>query len=271
MVKREFPSHFKISFLSPTRIHGLQLDLNFPNTLQPDQIIDLECDVLKDEIKRAVWDCVTDKSSLGPNGVRRSNSSFIALIPKTRDANMVKDFRPISLIGSMYKVIAKILVNRLVLVLVNAKKKQTWFSKVDFEKALIRSDGIDLDDILKVLRKNFQFTKAQTGITLSPFLFILVMEHYTSHPKIDLMLWVCSKELFLESFTVHQSSLNMSKVRCVMGIYGGIADKEAQDNYKDWLFPHIKTTITYLVRNSGHMSRIQSWNETIKSNGSSFS
>ncbi|GKD77438.1 hypothetical protein Tco_1340059 [Tanacetum coccineum] len=45
----------------------LQLDLNFPNTLQPDQIIDLECDVSKDEIKRAVWDCGTDKSP-GPDG-----------------------------------------------------------------------------------------------------------------------------------------------------------------------------------------------------------
>ncbi|GJS63615.1 RNA-directed DNA polymerase, eukaryota [Tanacetum coccineum] len=37
------------------------------------------------------------------------NSSFIALIPKILDANMVKDFRPISLIGSLYKIIAKIL------------------------------------------------------------------------------------------------------------------------------------------------------------------
>nr|GEZ40547.1 RNA-directed DNA polymerase, eukaryota [Tanacetum cinerariifolium] len=42
------------------------------------------------------------------------NSNFIALIPKTLDANMVKDFRPISLIGGLYKVIAKVLTNRLV-------------------------------------------------------------------------------------------------------------------------------------------------------------
>ncbi|GJU13397.1 RNA-directed DNA polymerase, eukaryota [Tanacetum coccineum] len=45
------------------------------------------------------------------------NSSFIALIPKSQEAKMVKDFRPISLIGSMYKTITKILVNRLSLVI----------------------------------------------------------------------------------------------------------------------------------------------------------
>ncbi|GJW24336.1 hypothetical protein Tco_0038147 [Tanacetum coccineum] len=48
---------------------------------------------------------------------KRCNSTFIALIPKNPDANMVKDFRPISLIGSIYKIIAKILTNRLVDVL----------------------------------------------------------------------------------------------------------------------------------------------------------
>ncbi|GJW75101.1 RNA-directed DNA polymerase, eukaryota, reverse transcriptase zinc-binding domain protein, partial [Tanacetum coccineum] len=173
------------------------------------KIIDLECDVSKDEIKRAVWDCGTDKSP-GPDGFtfgfyrrywnilesdvvdvvtsfffhqgqfpKGSNSSFIALIPKTRDANMVKDFRPISLIGSMYKIIAKILANRLVLVLgdlVNevqsafiadrqildglfilneivqwcqSKKKHSLVFKVDFEKAFDSVRWDYLDDILR--------------------------------------------------------------------------------------------------------------------------
>nr|GEV75049.1 RNA-directed DNA polymerase, eukaryota, reverse transcriptase zinc-binding domain protein [Tanacetum cinerariifolium] len=156
----------------------------------------------------AVWDCGTDKSP-GPDGFtfgfyrrywnilesdvvdaatsffhhgqfpKGSNSSFIALIPKTRDANMVKDFRPISLIGNMYKIIAKILANRLVLVLgdlVNevqsafiadrqildgpfiineivqwcqSKKKQSLVFKVDFEKAFDSIRWDYLDDILR--------------------------------------------------------------------------------------------------------------------------
>nr|GFA51511.1 RNA-directed DNA polymerase, eukaryota [Tanacetum cinerariifolium] len=125
------------------RVH---IDMNFPKSITIDQQMDLECVVSKEEVKRAVWECGTDKSpepdgfSFGfyrqfwssiendvfavvshfftfgyiPNGY---NSCFIALISKVPDANLVKDFRPISLIGSMYKIIAKILTNRLVGVL----------------------------------------------------------------------------------------------------------------------------------------------------------
>nr|GFC81710.1 RNA-directed DNA polymerase, eukaryota, reverse transcriptase zinc-binding domain protein [Tanacetum cinerariifolium] len=96
-------------------------------------------------------------------------------IPKVPNANMVKDFRPISLIGSLYKVIAKVLENRLVIVLDDIvdeiqsafvtdrqildspfilnkvvhwcknKKKQSMIFKVDFEKAYdsVRWDFID--------------------------------------------------------------------------------------------------------------------------------
>ncbi|GJT00400.1 RNA-directed DNA polymerase, eukaryota, reverse transcriptase zinc-binding domain protein [Tanacetum coccineum] len=107
------------------------------------------------------------------------NSSFIALIPKTQGAKMVKDFRPISLIGSLYKIIANLLANRLMLVmgkLVNevqsafiasrqilegpfilneiihwckAKKKQSMIFKVDFEKAFDSVRWDFLDYILK--------------------------------------------------------------------------------------------------------------------------
>ena len=41
------------------------------------------------------------------------NATFIAPIPKKPNAVNVKDFRPISLIVSIYKLLAKVLANRL--------------------------------------------------------------------------------------------------------------------------------------------------------------
>ncbi|GJZ77827.1 RNA-directed DNA polymerase, eukaryota [Tanacetum coccineum] len=161
LVKRDFLVHFKTRFAKPDepRIH---LSMHFPNTLSSDQRAKMEINVSKEEIKKG-----------------GSNSSFIALILKIPDANMVKDYRPISLIGSLYKNIAKILANRLVNVLgdiVNevqsdfvtdrqildgpfilnelfqwckSKKKQSLIFKVDFEKAYDSVRWDFLDDILK--------------------------------------------------------------------------------------------------------------------------
>nr|GEZ72628.1 RNA-directed DNA polymerase, eukaryota, reverse transcriptase zinc-binding domain protein [Tanacetum cinerariifolium] len=145
LVKCEFLLHFKNRFQKPCSVRPV-LDMTFPRQLSAMQQIDMESDVSYQEIKRAVWDCGVDKFS-GPDGftfsfIRRfwsllekdvvavvkyfftsgtftkgCNASFIALIPKISDAKMVKDFRPISLIGSLYKIIAKILANRFVGVL----------------------------------------------------------------------------------------------------------------------------------------------------------
>ncbi|GJY77297.1 putative RNA-directed DNA polymerase, eukaryota, reverse transcriptase zinc-binding domain protein [Tanacetum coccineum] len=112
------------------------------NPISPEQREFLEREVSNEEIKKAVWECGGDRAP-GPDGftfmffksfwdviqndvvrfVRQffntnrfpkgCNSSFIALIPKIEDAKYVSDFRPISLIGCQYKIIGKILANRL--------------------------------------------------------------------------------------------------------------------------------------------------------------
>ena len=41
------------------------------------------------------------------------NASFLTLIPKKCNAVNIKDFRPISLVGSVYKLLSKVLANRL--------------------------------------------------------------------------------------------------------------------------------------------------------------
>nr|GEW84339.1 RNA-directed DNA polymerase, eukaryota, reverse transcriptase zinc-binding domain protein [Tanacetum cinerariifolium] len=66
----------------------------------------LEAVVSIEEIKTAVWDCGSNKAP----GV---NSAFITLIPKVSNPLFIKDYRPISLIGLHYKIVAKILSNRL--------------------------------------------------------------------------------------------------------------------------------------------------------------
>jgi hypothetical protein len=48
---------------------------------------------------------------------RRLNATFLTLIPKKTNVVEVRDFRPISLVGSVYKILAKVLANRLRLVM----------------------------------------------------------------------------------------------------------------------------------------------------------
>ena len=45
------------------------------------------------------------------------NASFLSLIPKKNNALNIKIFRPISLVGNAYKLLSKVLANRLKLVL----------------------------------------------------------------------------------------------------------------------------------------------------------
>lgn len=50
---------------------------------------------------------------------RSLNATFITLIPKKKGAKELRDFRPISLIGSIYKLFAKVLTERMKGVMAN--------------------------------------------------------------------------------------------------------------------------------------------------------
>ncbi|GKC12731.1 RNA-directed DNA polymerase, eukaryota [Tanacetum coccineum] len=217
LVKKEFLNHFKNRFEKPHMVRPIII-MDFPRQLTSIQQTDIEAEVSIKEIKRAVWDYGIDKS-LGPDGFtfgfyrrfwkliekdmvaavkhffqsgsipKGCNSSFIALIPKIPDAKMVKDFRPISFIGSLYKIIVKIMANCIVMVLgdivtevqsafvtdkqildgpfilnellqwCKVKKKQSFIFKVDFEKAY---DSVRWDYLDDVLRK-FSFGERWCG------------------------------------------------------------------------------------------------------------
>jgi hypothetical protein len=159
------------------------------------------------EVKAAVWDCDSFKSP-GPDGVtfgfikdfwedmkgdvmrfisefhrngkltKGLNSTFIALIPKVDSPQRLNDFRPISLVGSLYKILAKLLANRLWRVIgsvisetqtafvkdrqildgilianevvdeARRSKKELLLFKVDFEKAYDSVDWGYLDAVM---------------------------------------------------------------------------------------------------------------------------
>nr|GEX79930.1 RNA-directed DNA polymerase, eukaryota [Tanacetum cinerariifolium] len=153
--------------------NGMKLMKTFVLPILESQLRGLECEVSNDEIKKAVWDCGTEKAP-GPDGFTFGFfRHFWYLIH-----NEVYD--AVSLIGSIYKIIAKILTNRLVGVLddiVNevqsafiadrqildgpfilneviqwckVKKKQALIFKVDFEKAY---DSVRWDFLDEVIRK----------------------------------------------------------------------------------------------------------------------
>ncbi|GKC34793.1 hypothetical protein Tco_1047177, partial [Tanacetum coccineum] len=67
----------------------LKLDMNFLNILNSDQQADLECEVTKDEIKRAVWDCGTDKSPGMFNGISLDASLHLSHMFYADDAIFV--------------------------------------------------------------------------------------------------------------------------------------------------------------------------------------
>nr|GEW81690.1 RNA-directed DNA polymerase, eukaryota, reverse transcriptase zinc-binding domain protein [Tanacetum cinerariifolium] len=256
--------------------------------------------ILKEEIEGAVWDCGLNKS-LGPDGFtfgfyqkfwflleedvvaavnqffhhgyvqKGGNASFIALILKSHGAKMVKDFRPISLIGSLYKIIAKLLANRLVTVMGNlvnevqyafianrkildgpfilnelihwckARKKQSMIFKVDFEKAfdLVRWDF--LDDILK----NFGFGSHDVVFigqwsesNLSTIIHVLECFFRASGLRINLQK---SKLIGL--------AVESSVVEVASNDIGCLAIKPP--------FPYMGIII------GGHMSRIKAWDDAI--------
>ncbi|GKV24336.1 hypothetical protein SLEP1_g33963 [Rubroshorea leprosula] len=177
--------------------------LQFSKLNEEDKIM-LEEEFSDDEIRDAVFSCASDKA-LGPDGlnfhfvkkiwgtiegdvinfikefhqngklVKGLNSSYIMLVPKKKNPTYLKEFRPISMVGCLFKILAKVLANRLYKVIgkvisvsqsafikgrqlvdsvlalnelvhdMKSKRKKGVIFKADFEKAFDTVDWSYLD------------------------------------------------------------------------------------------------------------------------------
>jgi len=128
----------------------------------------LIADFSEDEIRGAVWNCDSSKSP-GPDGFnfgflkhcweiikldmlsavkdfayksnwpRGSNASFLCLVPKVENPQQLGEFRPISLVGCLYKIISKALSLRL---------KKVISKVIDFRQSTFLEGRGLLDSVL---------------------------------------------------------------------------------------------------------------------------
>jgi len=188
-----FAEHFKVHDVERPSISNLQF-----RTLSVGEGGSLIKPFSEAEVKEAIWDCDSFKSP-GPDGVnfgflkefwtevkvdvmrfvsefhrngklaKGINATFIVLIPKVDNPQRLNDFRPISLVGSMYKILAKLLANRLRLVLssVVAETQSAFVKKRQIlDGILIANEVVDEATKLKkdLLLFKVDFEKAYDSV-----------------------------------------------------------------------------------------------------------
>ncbi|GFS35677.1 hypothetical protein Acr_00g0041410 [Actinidia rufa] len=155
------------------------------NMVSNDQAVNLTRMVTEEEIKTALFSIGDDKA-LGPNGysscffkkswdiiradvceaikeffragsiLKQMNHTIIALVPKSRNASRMEEFRPISCCNVIYKIISKILASSLSPILENlVDHAQSAF--VDLRKAYDTINWEFMEDVLMGLKFPSQF------------------------------------------------------------------------------------------------------------------
>jgi hypothetical protein len=210
-IKEEVTTHFQNQFRKKHLTRPKLSNLVFKT------IDDEEADFLikgfsEEEIKEAVWDCDSEKSP-GPDGVsfaflkdfwedlkadffriltefhkngklvKGINSTFIALIPKKDNPAKLNDFRPISLVGCAYKVLSKVLANRMKIImpkLISNTQSAFVQGRQILDGVLIANEVIDEAKRLKreALLLKVDFEKAYDSVDWDFLDFMLDKMHF---------------------------------------------------------------------------------------------
>ncbi|GKV48490.1 hypothetical protein SLEP1_g55300 [Rubroshorea leprosula] len=114
LVKKEVMLNFRKMFQEESWDRPKPSNIEFKK-ISEEQTEWLERPFTVEEIEEGLKSCDGSKAP-GPDGaklVKGLNSSFLTLVPKKQNPRDLKDFRPISLVGCVYKLLSKVLANRL--------------------------------------------------------------------------------------------------------------------------------------------------------------